>query len=159
VIIGVIVTDFPDLWSKVVVHSETAGTVLCIPRERNMTRLYIELDRDLQDCTPTEATQDYVMKKAREIMRPFTVEWASIGKHVAKRVIQQGDFLMCLLSRMVWCLQSRAARGQHLFSRERESVYRRRCKLSPPKSYDGDRGSPLNWTRPATLIHPKPHRA
>ncbi|KAG9538874.1 phenol 2-monooxygenase, partial [Aureobasidium melanogenum] len=40
---GVIETDFPDLWSKVVVYSEEAGNVLCIPRERNMTRLYIEL--------------------------------------------------------------------------------------------------------------------
>ncbi|KIW72198.1 hypothetical protein PV04_00410 [Phialophora macrospora] len=75
---GVIVTDFPDLWSKVVIHSETKGTVLCIPRERNMTRLYIELDRNLQESTPTEATRDYVMKKARDIMCPFTVEWVSV---------------------------------------------------------------------------------
>ncbi|OQV06647.1 FAD binding domain-containing protein [Cladophialophora immunda] len=75
---GVIETDFPDLWSKVVIHSETAGTVLCIPRERSMTRLYIELDRNLQDTVPPEATQDYVMRKAREIMAPFTVEWTSV---------------------------------------------------------------------------------
>ena len=45
-----------------------------------MTRLYIELDRNLQDSVPTEATQDYVMKKARNIMAPFSVEWTSVGK-------------------------------------------------------------------------------
>lgn len=73
-------TDFPDLWSKVVVHSESAGTVLCIPRERNMTRLYIELDRDLPDSVPVEATQDYVMKKARDIMAPYSVTWTNVGK-------------------------------------------------------------------------------
>lgn len=78
--IGVIETDFPDLWSKVVIHSETEGTVLCIPRERNMTRLYIELDRNLQDSVPTEATQDFVMNQARKILAPFSVEWTSVGK-------------------------------------------------------------------------------
>jgi hypothetical protein len=64
----------------VVIHSETAGTVLCIPRERNMTRLYIELDRNLQDSVPVEATQEYVMQKAREIMAPFTLTWTSVGE-------------------------------------------------------------------------------
>ncbi|RVX70085.1 hypothetical protein B0A52_06257 [Exophiala mesophila] len=75
---GVIETDFPDLWSKVVIHSEAAGTVLCIPRERNMTRLYIELDRSLNDAVPAEATQELVMKKAQQIMAPFTVTWTSV---------------------------------------------------------------------------------
>ena len=73
-------TDFPDLWSKVVIHSETAGTVLCIPRERNMTRLYIELDRSLQDSVPVEATQELVMKKAQEILAPFSLVWTSVGE-------------------------------------------------------------------------------
>ncbi|TLD15050.1 hypothetical protein E2P81_ATG09898 [Venturia nashicola] len=73
---GVIDTDFPDIWSKVVIQSETAGTVLCIPRERNMTRLYIELDRTLDDSE--RATQDLVMKKAQTIMAPYSVKWTSI---------------------------------------------------------------------------------
>jgi hypothetical protein len=45
-----------------------------------MTRLYIELDRNLQDNVPTEATQDYVIKKAQKIMAPFSLEWTSVGK-------------------------------------------------------------------------------
>ena len=78
--LGVIETDFPDLWSKAVIHSETAGSVLCIPRERNMTRLYTELDRPVESIVRTDgATQDYVMKKAREIIAPFTLTWTSIG--------------------------------------------------------------------------------
>lgn len=43
-----------------------------------MTRLYIELDRSLNDAVPTEATQEYVMKKAQEIMAPFAVTWTSV---------------------------------------------------------------------------------
>lgn len=45
-----------------------------------MTRLYIELDRNLQDSVPAEATQEYVMQKAREIMAPFTLTWTSVGE-------------------------------------------------------------------------------
>ncbi|KIX06265.1 uncharacterized protein Z518_04240 [Rhinocladiella mackenziei CBS 650.93] len=96
---GVIETDFPDLWSKVVVHSETAGTVLCIPRERNMTRLYIELDRSLQDSVPAQATQELVMRKAQEIMAPFSVTWASVewfsvykvGQRVASTFVDETE--------------------------------------------------------------------
>jgi hypothetical protein len=77
----VIETDFPDLWSKVVIQSQVAGTILCIPRERNMTRLYIELDGSLNDSVPVEATQEYVMKKGQEIMAPFSVRWTSVGMY------------------------------------------------------------------------------
>ncbi|KAK6008276.1 hypothetical protein QM012_000179 [Aureobasidium pullulans] len=76
---GVIDTDFPDLWSKVVVYSEEAGNVLCIPRERNMTRLYIELrpesDEPMDKAT---ATQDFVMARARQIMAPYKLVWESV---------------------------------------------------------------------------------
>ncbi|KAH8586415.1 FAD binding domain-containing protein [Bisporella sp. PMI_857] len=76
---GVIETDFPDLWSKVVVHSEEFGTILCIPRERNMTRLYIELNPKMKDVLSSEdATQDFVMKRAQQILTPFTLKWRSV---------------------------------------------------------------------------------
>lgn len=78
---GEIVTDFPDLWSKAVVYSEKYGNVLCIPRERNMTRLYIELKPEHGHSIAKElATQEYVMARAREIFHPFSLEWSSIGK-------------------------------------------------------------------------------
>ena len=78
--LGVIDTDFPDIWSKVVVLSD-AGSILCIPRERNMTRLYIELSpQDGERVPKSVANQDYVMKKAQEIMYPVRVEWESVGR-------------------------------------------------------------------------------
>ena len=79
---GVIETDFPDLWSKVVISSETEGTILCIPRERNMTRLYIELHPNASADTPSaEAkSQEYVMERARAIMRPFKLLWKTVGQ-------------------------------------------------------------------------------
>ncbi|KAG9239305.1 FAD binding domain-containing protein [Amylocarpus encephaloides] len=91
---GVIETDFPDLWSKVVIHSEEKGTILCIPRERNMTRLYIELNPRMAEALSNDAaTQDFVIKRAQEIIAPFTLKWESIewfsvykvGQRVANR--------------------------------------------------------------------------
>ncbi|KAF2416539.1 hypothetical protein EJ08DRAFT_622520 [Tothia fuscella] len=73
---GVIETNFPDFWSKVVVHSEVSGTLLCIPRERNMTRLYIELDSSIGESE--RATQDLVIKRAQAILAPYTLEWTSV---------------------------------------------------------------------------------
>jgi phenol 2-monooxygenase len=90
-----------------VVHSDQYGSVLMIPRERNLTRLYIELNHDspevnMKDCH----TQESVQKRAQQIMRPYRLEWRSvewfgrykIGQRVAahftdpeKRVFIAGD--------------------------------------------------------------------
>ena len=92
---GVLDTDFPDIWSKVVVHSDELGSVLMIPRERNMTRLYIELKptSDVATTPKERQTQEFVQKRAQEIMRPYRLEWRNvewfgryqIGQRVAAR--------------------------------------------------------------------------
>lgn len=76
---GVIETDFPDLWSKAVISSETAGSILCIPRERNMTRLYIELHPNTAPVSSEAATEEFVMRRAKEIISPFTLSWKTVG--------------------------------------------------------------------------------
>ncbi|PWY69067.1 FAD binding domain protein [Aspergillus heteromorphus CBS 117.55] len=76
---GVIDTDFPDLWSKTAVRSHTAGSILWIPRERNLTRLYVELSAtDGERVDKAKATPEYVMARAREAMTPFRLEWKTI---------------------------------------------------------------------------------
>ncbi|GAT22935.1 FAD binding domain protein [Aspergillus luchuensis] len=91
---GVIDTDFPDLWSKVAVRSHTAGSILWIPRERGMTRLYVELSStDGERVDRAKATPEYVIARAREAMQPFRLEWKEIewfgnyvvGQRVARR--------------------------------------------------------------------------
>lgn len=91
---GVIDTDFPDIWSKVIVHSQELGSILMLPRERNMTRLYIELKPGSQETVSKEIhTQEYVQKRARQIMHPYRLEWRNvewfgryqIGQRVASR--------------------------------------------------------------------------
>ncbi|CZS88201.1 related to 2-polyprenyl-6-methoxyphenol hydroxylase and related FAD-dependent oxidoreductases [Rhynchosporium graminicola] len=90
---GVIETDFPDIWSKTVISSETEGSVLFIPREKNMTRLYIELNSQSTTSSPEIATQEFVMARARVIMAPFKLSWKiiewfgiyKVGQRVAKK--------------------------------------------------------------------------
>ncbi|KAJ5355660.1 Monooxygenase FAD-binding [Penicillium concentricum] len=91
---SVIDTDFPDLWSKVALRSHFAGTTLCIPRERGMTRLYVELSStDEERVEKSKATTEHVMGRAKEAMHPFSLEWKTVewfvtyvvGQRVAKR--------------------------------------------------------------------------
>lgn len=97
---GELETDFPDLWSKCLVFSQELGSILIIPRERNMTRLYIELKGSQTNGSGAsvkergrELGQEFVMQRAREIMAPFRVQWKyiewfgryQIGQRVASR--------------------------------------------------------------------------
>ncbi|KAF2203541.1 FAD monooxygenase-like protein [Delitschia confertaspora ATCC 74209] len=91
---GVVDTEFPDIWSKVVISSEEHGSVLILPRERNITRLYIEMKPDSNETTiREEITQEFVMKRAKEIMAPYPITWRSIewfGRYkIGQRVATQ----------------------------------------------------------------------
>lgn len=92
---GVLDTDFPDIWSKVVVQSETLGSVLMIPRERGLTRLYVELRPGSTEAVEAgeQTAQEFVQVRAQAIMRPFRLNWKNvewfgrykIGQRVAAR--------------------------------------------------------------------------
>ncbi|KAK1768410.1 phenol 2-monooxygenase [Phialemonium atrogriseum] len=89
---GELITDFPDIWSKTLVYSQEHGSILIIPRERNMTRFYIELKSGPKG-DKRELGQEFVMQRAKEIMAPFQVDWKyiewfgryQIGQRVASR--------------------------------------------------------------------------
>lgn len=89
---GEIDTDFPDIWSKTLVFSQEHGSILIIPRERNMTRFYIELKSGMKEDKKILG-QEYIMARAKEIMAPFKVHWKyiewfgryQIGQRVASR--------------------------------------------------------------------------
>lgn len=98
---GRVATDFPDIWSKTVVFHPQKGSILIIPRERAMTRLYIELKADTatREPIPQEISQEAVMERARQICAPYklvweTVEWFGryqIGQRVASRFMDAGS--------------------------------------------------------------------
>ncbi|KAF2120621.1 FAD binding domain-containing protein [Lophiotrema nucula] len=91
---GVVRTDFPDIKMKCTIHSDV-GSIMVIPRENNMVRLYIQIASSTDpDFNPRKtATTEEVQKHAQEILRPYTitwdrVEWFSvypIGQGIAER--------------------------------------------------------------------------
>ncbi|KAK5663247.1 hypothetical protein OQA88_3674 [Cercophora sp. LCS_1] len=89
---GELITDFPDIWSKTLVYSQEHGSILVIPRERNMTRFYIELKSGPKGDR-SQLGQEFVMQRAKEIMHPYRVDWKyiewfgryQIGQRVASR--------------------------------------------------------------------------
>lgn len=91
---GVVRTDFPDIKMKCTIHSD-AGSIMVIPREDNMVRLYIQIASSTDpDFNPRkQATTEEVQEAAKRIMKPYEitwdrVEWFSvypIGQGIANR--------------------------------------------------------------------------
>ncbi|WP_323037129.1 FAD-dependent monooxygenase [Pararhodobacter sp.] len=71
------VTDFPDWRVKSFVRSETAGTLMILPREGGyLVRLYVELDRLGEEERVAERGMDAttIIDKAQRIFAPYTLD-------------------------------------------------------------------------------------
>ncbi|KAM3424477.1 hypothetical protein BST61_g6481 [Cercospora zeina] len=73
---GVVRTNFPDIKMKCTIHSD-AGSIMVIPRENNMVRLYIQIASSTdKDWNPRKAaTTEEVQSYAKNIMKPYYIEW------------------------------------------------------------------------------------
>lgn len=94
---GEVDTNFPDIWTKCVVFSEQYGSVLIIPRERDMTRLYIEMrpDTDMAaaDSNPARV-QAAIMRRAAQIISSdgrgqYRIRWKRVEWFGQYRVSQR----------------------------------------------------------------------
>lgn len=73
---GTVRTNFPDIKMKCTIHSD-AGSIMVIPRENNMVRLYIQIASSTDaDWNPRKsATAEEVQEKAKSILKPYTISW------------------------------------------------------------------------------------
>ncbi|CAD0109735.1 unnamed protein product [Aureobasidium uvarum] len=73
---GVVRTNFPDIKMKCTIHSD-AGSIMVIPREDNMVRLYIQIASSTdKDWNPRkQATEQEVQDAAKRILKPYEIEW------------------------------------------------------------------------------------
>ncbi|CAL3962513.1 unnamed protein product [Diplocarpon coronariae] len=76
---GVVQTNFPDIKMKCTIHSEH-GSIMVIPRENNMVRLYIQIASSTdKDWNPRKsATEEEVQGSAKRILEPYTIEWERV---------------------------------------------------------------------------------
>ncbi|OQE04296.1 hypothetical protein PENVUL_c034G08210 [Penicillium vulpinum] len=95
------ITDFPDIRHRCAIHSADAGSLMVIPRENKLVRLYIQLQTT--DCQKNGSkadrswiTPDIILKSAQRIVHPYKLDYAycdwwtayQIGQRVCNKFSQ-----------------------------------------------------------------------
>lgn len=110
------ITDFPDIRKRCAIHSKESGSVMVIPREQGLVRLYIQLkevERDANTKTHSEfvggkkdeqialagridrskITPEKILACAQEIMKPYKLDMVDLdwytGYQIGQRVATQ----------------------------------------------------------------------
>ncbi|WLF81100.1 hypothetical protein PVL30_004896 [Lodderomyces elongisporus] len=107
------ITDFPDIRSRCAIHSKNSGSVMVIPRENDMVRLYIQLKevpRDertigsqrefMANCDDpkvktkgridrSKITPESILKQAQESIKPFKLEMTNLTWYTAYQIGQR----------------------------------------------------------------------
>ncbi|KAL1910956.1 hypothetical protein Sste5344_003129 [Sporothrix stenoceras] len=102
------ITDFPDIRNRTMIHSAANGSLMVIPRENRLVRLYIQLTEVSVGSGRVDRSQikpGMIMKAAKKIMSPYNIDyhycdwWTAyqigqrVGNHFSKlnRVFLAGD--------------------------------------------------------------------
>ncbi|ERT02715.1 hypothetical protein HMPREF1624_01016 [Sporothrix schenckii ATCC 58251] len=102
------ITDFPDIRNRTMIHSASNGSLMVIPRENRLVRLYIQLTEVSVGGGRVDRSQiqpDMIIKAAKKIMSPYQIDyhycdwWTAyqvgqrVGNHFSKlnRVFLAGD--------------------------------------------------------------------
>ncbi|EXJ73045.1 uncharacterized protein A1O5_04194 [Cladophialophora psammophila CBS 110553] len=74
------ITDFPDIRMRCAIHSESSGSVMVIPRENKLVRLYIQLTTTENEeggkrADRSKINPETILASAQRIMRPYKIEY------------------------------------------------------------------------------------
>ena len=78
------VTDFPDIRSFTILHSIDAGSVLMVPREKNLVRFYVQLTRTQRINEAAERLDrskynpQLILESAQQILRPYKLNYSQL---------------------------------------------------------------------------------
>ncbi|KAM7214406.1 phenol hydroxylase [Rhypophila decipiens] len=72
-------TDFPDIRMRCAIHSAKNGSLMVIPRENKMVRLYIQLKEVTPDASGradrSKITPDIIFSAAQKILAPYKIDY------------------------------------------------------------------------------------
>ncbi|RBR27018.1 uncharacterized protein FIESC28_00286 [Fusarium coffeatum] len=72
-------TDFPDIRVRCAIHSAENGSLMVIPRENKLVRLYIQLKEVTPDASGradrSKITPDFIFKAAQKIISPYKLDY------------------------------------------------------------------------------------
>ncbi|KAI1802409.1 putative phenol 2-monooxygenase [Daldinia bambusicola] len=73
------ITDFPDIRMRCAIHSAENGSLMVIPRENKLVRLYIQLKEVTPDASGradrSKITPDIILNAAKTILNPYKIDY------------------------------------------------------------------------------------
>ncbi|KAI1390335.1 putative phenol 2-monooxygenase [Hypoxylon trugodes] len=73
------ITDFPDVRMRCAIHSAENGSLMVIPRENKLVRLYIQLKEVIPDATGradrSKITPELILSAAQKILSPYKIDY------------------------------------------------------------------------------------
>lgn len=73
------ITDFPDIRMRCAIHSAESGSLMVIPRENKLVRLYIQLKEVVPDASGradrSKITPEFIFGAAQKILSPYKLEY------------------------------------------------------------------------------------
>ncbi|KAJ5320637.1 hypothetical protein N7508_000920 [Penicillium antarcticum] len=75
------ITDFPDIRQRCAIHSASAGSVMVIPRENKLVRLYIQLQatehgQNGGKVDRSGITPEIILRSAQQILHPYKLDYS-----------------------------------------------------------------------------------
>lgn len=89
------ITDFPDIRMRCAIHSESSGSVMVIPRENKLVRLYIQLtttERVGEEAAKADRSKinpQVILESAQRIMAPYKIDYRKLDWWTAYQIGQR----------------------------------------------------------------------
>ncbi|KAL1873446.1 hypothetical protein VTK73DRAFT_991 [Phialemonium thermophilum] len=95
------ITDFPDIRMRCAIHSASSGSVMVIPRENKLVRLYIQLTTTEKAAAAADGggessrvdrskiTPDLILRAAQKIMAPYHISYRKLDWWTAYQIGQR----------------------------------------------------------------------
>ncbi|KAH7143556.1 FAD binding domain-containing protein [Dactylonectria macrodidyma] len=89
------ITDFPDIRMRCAIHSASSGSIMVIPRENKLVRLYIQLtttektgDQDSR-ADRSKITPEVILESAQRIIAPYKLTYRTLDWWTAYQIGQR----------------------------------------------------------------------
>jgi len=89
------ITDFPDIRMRCAIHSASSGSVMVIPRENKLVRLYIQLTTTAKNengggrADRSKINPDVILESAQRIMAPYKLTYRKLDWWTAYQIGQR----------------------------------------------------------------------
>lgn len=87
-------TDFPDIRNRCAIHSKDSGSIMVIPRENGLVRLYAQLkdmvpDAEKKRADRSKITPELILQTARNILKPYTMDFVDVSWYTGYQIGQR----------------------------------------------------------------------